>query len=453
MDSKTTFYLFATVCGAVGIGLYITNAVFTFEYKKYDFNNDSIISQIQKGLQSQFIYDFNAKAKCADNEERLNLGIWYGTYDKCNCIGKVLNRICIFDNETSCYTTRGQKSRYFTKFNGKEICVKRSGDTYMDLLNSGKIIPKSENCPSTDKSCGIVDTLDRKLCVKKADKCPINSNNIKKKVSFTLSQYTSNQFLDNNGIYFLDEANAEEKVISEIKLSDGFPCINYSEFHWVAYHPDEIVKFHNCSELYGRTTDDRYDKFTNFQITKQKLYIDNELSDFVTEELKKDKSPINLYGTTLLGVNLGESGFNYDKLISVQNLANKCNHYMLISTIISFCILVFPAIGTYRACNRKGPETECCLVVFFSIGGVTICLTFLADFVLCIIIFIAGQKINGLLMENLGISDEITNEMIRGILKKFSSNYSFAIAIIVVLIAFTGLAIITAYLYRKKNWI
>ena len=56
-------------------------------------------------------------------------------------------------------------------------------------------------------------------------------------------------------------------------------------------------------------------------------------------------------------------------------------------------------------------------------------------------------------MENLGISDEITNEMIRGILKKFSSNYSFAIAIIVVLIAFTGLAIITAYLYRKKNWI
>ena len=127
MDSKTTFYLFATVCGAVGIGLYITNAVFTFEYKKYNFNNDSIISQIQKGLQSQFIYDFNAKAKCADNEERLNLGIWYGTYDKCNCIGKVLNRICIFDNETSCYTTRGHNLDISPNLMVKKFVLKEVG--------------------------------------------------------------------------------------------------------------------------------------------------------------------------------------------------------------------------------------------------------------------------------------------------------------------------------------
>ena len=452
MELKTIFHLFAVFFIIVGIGLYITNAVFTFNYKTYNFDTDKIISRIQKSLNSKFIYKFEGKPNCDKNEERLNLGIWHGSYDKCDCDGNVLNRICTFNNETTCTSSIGQNSKYFTKIGGKEICVTRKGDTYMDLIKAGKIISKSQNCTDTYKSCGIVDTLGRKLCVTKEEECPINANNIRKHPPGPqiLSQFTSNQFLDNNEMYFLDEENDEEKVISEVKISDDFPCLDFSEFHWVAYHPDEKIKSFNCSTINGNTTDDRYEKFDNYHTDKQKLYTENGLSDFITEELKKDKTTINLYGATILGIDLKEDGFNYDNLISSQNLANKCNSVMLVITIIGFCALIFPIIGTFRTCNNKDSENDRCLVIIFTIGVISICLTFLVDFILCIIIAVQSKKINGLLIGDSGISDEITNEMLKSLLSELSSNYSFALALIIVIIIFIILAIITAILYKKK---
>ena len=42
------------------------------------------------------------------------------------------------------------------------------------MLKNGQIIEKENNCNDNYKSCGIVDTLERKLCVKNSDSCPIN---------------------------------------------------------------------------------------------------------------------------------------------------------------------------------------------------------------------------------------------------------------------------------------
>ena len=77
--------------------------------------------------------------------------------------------------------------------------------------------------------------------------------------------------------YYLNEENNKEKIISIIKLSDGLPCLNFSEKNWKAYHSDEKVKNETCSSINGKITDDRYEKFDKFQTTKLKLYTDNNI--------------------------------------------------------------------------------------------------------------------------------------------------------------------------------
>jgi hypothetical protein len=100
------------------------------------------------------------------------------------------------------------------------MCVVREGDTFYDLIKSGKIIEKDKNCPDSDKSCGIVDTFDRKLCVNKKDgNCLIHEDKIK---NVNLNQLN----------YFLNEDSNKDKIISIIQLSDDYPCMNFTEKNW-----------------------------------------------------------------------------------------------------------------------------------------------------------------------------------------------------------------------------
>ena len=56
----------------------------------------------------------------------------------------------------------------------KKICVKRKGKSFKELIKSKQIISKNEECKGEfNKTCGIIDTLDRKLCVENNEECPI----------------------------------------------------------------------------------------------------------------------------------------------------------------------------------------------------------------------------------------------------------------------------------------
>ena len=68
---KTTFLVITIV---IGVGLLITNMVFSFYYIRYEFDNEKIISYIHETLESKFIYSFIPRTKCLDGEEKLVLG-------------------------------------------------------------------------------------------------------------------------------------------------------------------------------------------------------------------------------------------------------------------------------------------------------------------------------------------------------------------------------------------
>ena len=440
------FYISAGLTITLALGLYITNVVFSFYYKTYELDKNKAISYIQDTLNSKLIYEFNPRDKCLEGEEKLSLGTWDGSIDKCKCGNKEPTPNACTAEQKDCQTLKGQEAKNYTVFNQKEICVKKEGSTYLDLIKSGQIISKDTECPKgKEKECGIVDTFNRKLCVKTDEKCPVNISRLNQSFEIT----NQNQIQENN---FLNEENTLEKIISVIKLSDGFPCLNPSEKKWDAYHPEEKVKYQRCSSYNGISTDHRYEKLVYFNTNKYELYKDNDLLNYKTDELLKDNSTIYLYGATFLGFNVDEDeGFDYEKIISIQDLSNDCAKVMHVLSIIMLAVLGSPLLGGVGAATGSGEAAGYCALFFLAVAGVIIAISFLIDFILCIIIYISVQRIKWRLEDLANLGDNFIKVIINEVIENYSSNYSYSLSIIIVLVLFVCFGVSFIILLVKKR--
>ena len=416
MGLKNLSYISGGLSIVLAIGLYITNIVFSFKYKIYEFEKESIILTVNNHLNTKLIYSFNARDKCEDGYETLNLGIWNGSYTK--------------------------PAKNYTVFAGKEIWVIRKGSILKDLINSGLIIHKTQNCKENYKSCGIIDTLDRKLCVNKDEDCPINKDDID---NFHENLFISNKKLDSENKMYLNEEGDEKKIISLIKLSDGLPCIRNNEFYWSSYHVDEYIKFQDCSYVKDKNRDDRYVKLKNFQTNKTELYKDNKLDDYITNKTLKDNTTIYLYGGPLIGINLEKRDFNYENLLSIQKLVNSCSNVMRIFSYILIGSIIFPIIG--GGGKAKGVEGAC-IICNLILGAIFVGISFVVDFILCIIIYCNIQRIEWRIVDFSKICDEYTNEMLKEVVEKYSTNYKFALGLIIVLSLMVFFIILTIICHK-----
>ena len=419
MDLKCCFYVSIGLSICLAIGLYVTNIVFSFKFKFYEFEKDSIILTVNNHLNTRLIYSFSVNDKCPSGYETLKLGTWNGSFTK--------------------------PAKNYTVFAGKEICVIRKGDIFKELIDAGKIINKTQDCPGTTKSCGIIDTLNRKLCVDQNEDCPINKDDID---NFPVNLFTSNQKLDNDNKMYLNEEVEEKKIITSIKLSDGFPCIRSNESRWISYHADEYTRSQDCSYVKDKNTDDRYVKFERFRTNKTELYKDNGLDEFINEKTRQDPTIINLYGGPLIGMKLDKRNFNYEELLSIQKLVNSCSRVMKVFSIIMLGVLVGPLIGGGGAASGAGTV---CVGIFLGLAGVVIVIGFLVDFILCIIIYCNVQRIEWRIVDFSKICDVYTNEMLKEVVDKYSTNYKFALGIIIVLSLLVFFSISAVVCYRCSS--
>ena len=419
MELKCCFYVSIGLSICLAIGLYVTNIVFSFKFKFYEFEKDSIILTVNNHLNTRLIYSFSVNDKCPSGYETLKLGTWNGSFTK--------------------------PAKNYTVFAGKEICVIRKGDIFKELIDAGKIINKTQDCPGTSKSCGIIDTLNRKLCVDQNEDCPINKDDID---NFPVNLFTSNQKLDNDNKMYLNEEVEEKKIITSIKLSDGFPCIRSNESRWISYHADEYTRSEDCSYVKDKNTDDRYVKFERFHTNKTELYKDNGLDEFINEKTRQDPTIINLYGGPLIGMKLDKRNFNYEELLSIQKLVNSCSRVMKVFSIIMLGVLVGPLIGGGGAASGAGTV---CVGIFLGLAGVVIVIGFLVDFILCIIIYCNVQRIEWRIVDFSKICDVYTNEMLKEVVDKYSTNYKFALGIIIVLSLLVFFSISAVVCYRCSS--
>jgi hypothetical protein len=83
MDLTAVYNVCLCLLITLFIALYIIVITFSFKYKKYELEKESVIEYIHNSLNAQLIYGFNPRDQCEEGEEKLVLGAWDGTIDKC----------------------------------------------------------------------------------------------------------------------------------------------------------------------------------------------------------------------------------------------------------------------------------------------------------------------------------------------------------------------------------
>ena len=414
------FYIFYLVLLII---LFVLNIFFSSCYAKYKLEENGIILEIINSLEGKLIYSFELKNSCSSEEEILSLGEYDGFKEGSKCKDKNKDEQCL-DDDIKNNSLKTQLK--FQKINSKYICLKKSNKTYIDLIKSKQIVSKDSECPNSFKYCGIIDTLENKLCAPKNDACPITMAHIE----------NSNKIHKNNSLYNINSTNS--RILSMFILTENNPpCIDPGENIW------RIESNRKCNKkILGKLYDDRYEKINGINTTEYELYKDNSMIDFYQNITKK--KPLNktiyLYARSFIGFKSEsiDKYENYKSLISKQILSNNCADYLITFAGGPLAILsLLKGGGIYSA--------SCCLILLV-LMIIFIIVSFFVNFILCFIILICSLNIQLILC--IKASDEFTNELIQILIDEHSINFSFSLAniIIFLIIAIIGIT----YLARKK---
>lgn len=390
-------YLPFIIEGCLVVTYLVMNGIFGYYYTySYDLENSKIIQEIEENLRAKLIYSFRNSTVCSSNEEELIIDKFDTIPEFCSCYGTFMAFGKCEGNYANCQTITGINSKDYLIINSQYICVRKSDKSYLDYLNNNEIIPKDKECPTNYKSCGIVDTLERKLCVKNGNNCPIKKGDIENNNS------TSNQ------------------ILSLFRLRPNYPCINPNEKNWV-YHGNYSTFTKIC------TRDDiRYENIDKFTTNLYDLYKDNDiLSSFPSydvNELKKEK--IYFFARNILGINKEKaSQFSKTKILSSQKHINNCNSAMKIVTLILFLPLI--CLGGAAGAGSGGDNCGVALLVMFAVYTIPGSIIY---FILSIIIFVNNNKITSIL--DIG-SDDFMNELINNLLADGSINFRIPLTSII----------------------
>jgi hypothetical protein len=425
------------------IVLIIVNINFSWsKYFKYNYEDNLIVNEIEKNLNDKLINSLAFRQLCKEDEETLILGKWDGTIDGCNCKGNIFIDKCSNERlKDGCEHLYAVAPIKYTVFNSTSICVKRTKLNYREYLKSNQVIEKNKVCPTGYKSCGIIDSFRRKLCIKKEEVCPINSNNIENNIDLFENKTISND---------------DGRLLTTIKLFEYSPCVFPSEKYWNYYYGLEAKDQRCTTKIKGKLYDViRYEKLLNFSINKLQLYNDNS----ITNKLKLDEKSlaqmkidkIYLFGRPFLGFDTQViENYDYDTLISKQKSSNKSNVVQIIYDVffVVLLVVVFVLFCINKLCEGVVKKLMyilwyICLVCFF--------VSPIFYFIINIIILTCNKKINSILNIN---SDEDFNELLKSLINDISLNYKYSLAMVVISIIITCsliLILVPICIYEKKK--
>ena len=208
---------------------------------------------------------------------------------------------------------------------GGIVLTKRTlGNNYYKLLTDGSVVSQNEDCPSTKKSCGYIDTLRNKLCIDQSENCPINYLHINKtkptdiQITKTINGNGKNLYISNNP--YADPEKAKY-IFSNFKIAYeeicSIPNLYKPEYNlyildgtFKSYANDCTLKDYNQKYAFDNT--ERYHKLDDIVIFD--LYKENGIIDLINNSklinygfdldyyFRKDKK-LHLYVRTFIGFN------------------------------------------------------------------------------------------------------------------------------------------------------
>ena len=415
-------------------GLIICNFVYSFLYLEYNYENNLIISEFENNINGYLIESISFRKSCNGDEEILVLGEWDGTIEGCDCDGIIFKEKCSSDQiQNSCISLFANTPENYTIFNSNYICAKKSMLSYKELLKSNQVVNEENDCPINYKSCGYLDTMKRKLCIKNDEICPINNITIQNQIPILINNNKENNDSNNN-------SNAQ--LITIVKLSQYKQCINPTEKFWDYHYPLEMTKKRCDTKLKGNIYDERYKIISNFSISKLQLYNENsitgklkDIDEVCLNKISNDK--IFLFTRNFIGFDLKELDnlqYNYEDLITYQKRSNTCffinsifNYVAFISGILSLLLEldIIEKINLYfTKCNLKK-----CSPIFESICILTASFSPFVYLILFSIIFDSNKKIKIIL--NIKGIDEVTSELLNMLIDEGSTNYIYSLTIVI----------------------
>ena len=239
------------------------------------------------------------------------------------------------------------KPQYLYKIYGKYFYYEKY-QTYEELLNNGNIIKNHENCEIGLRSCGIIDSLNQKLCLPNHIKCPLNDIEIVKKNNFTIiNKYKNEGYNDTKGsddiIFFYTNNQREKPIIGRIILNGEKPCANPVEFSWKKLNEYERNHSSKCKNKYkGNLYDETYEQFG--KITYDTLYKDNLIAQDYDIFYRKllENNYLYLFKKEFIGID--------KECLKLSNIKNIHNSDIIIDYFIFFRLLSIMLGGVNFIC-------------------------------------------------------------------------------------------------------
>ena len=449
----TLFAFYILIMGMVSIFLtLIISLGVDYKYKNIP---DYKVGIIEHNLESTPIYDILIGQQCEDYTKTSNiLGYYFGYEEGFEYYFKSYTKddeSSICDEDTICtdFDARRDLIIEYKYFKGARLCTsKRPNKNYFDYLQSS--IGINEICKEGTKKCGKLD-VNRILCVKEGEKCPINdivynyqSNYTKDNITYESMKISYNEY-----IHYTNE-QTENYIITNLTIIGGgesaFPCGSNDNDKFYSISEVDINRY--CK---GEETNYTYYFFNKLSSVRFKQFYDeNNLSLIDLEEYQKDiyyKEDMVLFSTGYFS--LSEEDI---KIIKRPSDINKNNNYCKTISIsykigficaivlgFSFQFILMPIIYCFKEINKFHIIVICYVILICLI--ITIC--GLIQMIAINLLYTITSYIPDFLFNN-----DVKNIMPQQVGVKYFLVYSFILIIHILFL----ILIISEFKHNKENY-
>jgi hypothetical protein len=319
---------------------------------------------------------FTNSQGCKDSSSPLLTDEWVGTVEGCDCRNiwdddipwdyqNRLNRVRCDYNMTyaGCRNIPQNDPVPLNIWRSTFICAKTRRESYLDLHRTSA--RSNKYCPNGLKQCGKLDTLGNLLCIPLEDTCPINKIIIQPESKEPPSdfKYKDLNLSDRTKLYYTNEA-IEEKILVDIKISEGDVCVDASQhntkFPGKSYILDRDYNNLGCNiKIKNSEYDNRYVMIDTYP--KQQVYFDNGLKYLISRlpeyPLSNLDADLSIYLRPYIGWKIYSSSSSDEDLGIVKTLSQTVSHIStlkMINMIFFIIIFVFFIFQVFLKWENKG---------------------------------------------------------------------------------------------------
>ena len=254
-----------------------------------------------------------------------------------------------------------EKPKNISKIYGNYFVYSNDNRNYFDYLNSYSV-EEGKSCNGGYKKCGILNSNGRILCLPSDEDCPLNDFFISNSISTNgYENYNSKTVIDNysgkNYYIYYTNTKTDSRIITNFKLSKGFPCMFSKERSWTSILPYEKEVDPSCkTSVNGKLRDDRYTRAEGSDISLRSLYNDNNIGNGVTYISNSDKT-VELYWRNYIHIDENCNNKFFEEIEKKNNSFKKTEILIKVLSGITFVLILLLVVYSILVC--------CCNLQFY----------------------------------------------------------------------------------------